>query len=112
MLPRENRFAKPIDIKKVLRFGKQCKDQNFFIRYLRSSKNHSRFAFIVSNKISKRATKRNRIRRRLRSLFFLFQKEFQENYDMIVIARPRCITLKYQEMKNEIAILLRNRRII
>jgi ribonuclease P protein component len=60
-----------------------------------------RFGFIVSRKIDKRATRRNRIRRRLRELVrteSLFQALTQYRA-VVFVARPAALKASYSELK-------------
>lgn len=112
MLPKKIRLHKSHEIIRIVHRGRFLRNAHFVIKYNRGAMGVSRIAFIVSNKISKKATIRNRIRRQLRSIFFLLQKGFKEKYDMVIIVRPPIIKATYQEMKNEIEALLRYGRII
>lgn len=91
MLPSKNRLQKKKDIDDAFRKGK-TKSNGFFVIKLKS--NHSenwRFGFIVSQKISKKATARNKIRRRLHGIINnkLKNSAFgKTGMDMLIIARP------------------------
>lgn len=68
MLPIKNRLTKKIDFQRVLKKGNKIWSKSFFVKleYNHSPNQDPRFAFIVSTKISKLATVRNRIKRQLR----------------------------------------------
>ena len=66
MLPKKNRLRKTRDIEKVFKNGKTCKDGFLFLKFFKNSLPASRFAFVVGQKISKKATTRNRIKRSIR----------------------------------------------
>jgi len=69
MLPTENRLFSDFDFKRIRRFGKGYSNQFFSFFVLNDRKhpdNPSKFGFVVSTKVSKRATKRNRVKRILR----------------------------------------------
>lgn len=52
------------DFKKILRYGKNLDFGIFKVYILKNSLSYSRFAYVVSQKVSKKATVRNKIRRR------------------------------------------------
>lgn len=69
MLPKENRLSSDFDFRRVRRFGKGHPTPFFSVFVLRDDKEPEappRFGFVVSTKVSKRAAKRNRIKRILR----------------------------------------------
>ena len=58
----------------------------FLLKYGQNKLNHARFAVVVSKKIDKRATARNKIRRRVISLIKkIFEKEL--SFDFVFILR-------------------------
>lgn len=68
MLPKQNRLRKKSDFSQVLNFGKKISSQ-YFNAFLLSDtdKDGSQFGVIVSNKVSKSAVERNRIKRTIRN---------------------------------------------
>ena len=85
-------------IKEVLKEGKVLKSKNFMFLYLPSNENSLRFAFIVSKKISKRAVKRNRVKRILKEALRLLLKKKQswtdKSYDIVIIANKTLLKKK------------------
>mgnify|MGYP003394971570 CR=1 FL=1 len=58
----------------------------FLLKYGQNNLNHARFAVVVSKKIDKKATGRNKIRRRVISLIKkIFEKEL--SFDFVFIVR-------------------------
>jgi len=106
MLPKIARLHNTKDISRVMRSGRFFRNTCLVVKYIRNTRKHCRFAFIVSNKISKKATVRNLIRRQLRSIIFLYKDRFRENYDMIVIVRAPLLKLTFQEIEKELEKLL------
>ena len=86
MLPKENRLTKKKDFERVFREGKGLKEEFLVIKALDNNLNVSRFGFIVSKKISKKAVLRNKIKRRLRELVWMRFNQFRQGIDVAVIA--------------------------
>jgi ribonuclease P protein component len=68
MLPTINRLKKKKDFERVFKKGKSFKKDFLSIRISQNNLNKIRFGFIVSQKISKKAFVRNKIKRRLREI--------------------------------------------
>lgn len=112
MLAKKYRLANSREIQKVFQKGGQIKSRFLAIRFCKSIKKNSRLAVIISNKISKKATIRNKLRRQMKSIFFNLQKNFSGNYDMIIIGRSGIVGMAFQEMKCDIEAMLHRAKII
>ena len=88
MLPRENRLKQKKDLEKVLKTGKGFREDFLILKLRENNLKESRFAFIVSQKISKRATLRNKIRRRLGEIIKMKFKKVKKGVDGLFIACP------------------------
>jgi ribonuclease P protein component len=67
----------------------------------------TRFGFIVSKKIHKRAVRRNRIKRRLREIIRTrlltdYQERLQQYATIVVVARPGSLEASYQQMEEKL----------
>ena len=134
MLPKPNRLKSKGEFRRALSGRRLCSNQFFVLYGLAatpaagsfSAENLSikntppparptRIGFIVSKKIHKRATRRNRIRRRLRELVRLHLKEnqtsgFQGYRAFVLIARPEALGATYQDLKHKMERCLLNIR--
>jgi ribonuclease P protein component len=88
MLPKNNRLKKERDFKRILRSNKIKEESFFILRILRNDINEVRFGVSVSKKISKKATLRNKIRRRMFALFSLIQPDIKKGTDILLTALP------------------------
>ena len=61
----------------------------------------NRIGFTVSNKIGNAVT-RNRIRRRLREIYRLHERELKRGYDIVVVARHRAPEADYHRLEREL----------
>ncbi len=61
--------------------------------------NTNRVGVTVSKKLGG-AVVRNRVRRRLREVYRLNEQQFRPGFDIVVVARSRCITADFQKLTN------------
>jgi len=88
VLPKINRLKKKKDIERVFKEGRGFKEDFLVLKAVKNNLKNTRFAFIVSSKVSKKATLRNKIRRRLSKLAALKMEKIKKNTDFILIAAP------------------------
>lgn len=87
MLPAQFRLRERKDFTRVLRSGKSLSLPLCVVRWSPSHLQNPRFGFIVSNKISKKAVIRNKIKRRLREAVRARVQEFLPGVDYIFISK-------------------------
>ena len=74
-----------------------------------NTRNHQRFAVVISKKVIKSAVGRNRVRRRVYEAIRLNLPEFKDNKDCIFVIYSKTIKdIDFEELKELIKILLRN----
>jgi ribonuclease P protein component len=61
------------------------------IKFVKNDLAFSRFGFIVSNKVSKKATKRNLVKRRINEIIRLNFKKIKIGFDIVIIVSPKII---------------------
>lgn len=113
MLPRENRLKKKKDFERVFRKGKGVKGNFLVLKILekKENKEEPRFGFIVSQKVSKKATLRNKIKRRLREAVRKNLKFLKKGIDGIFIALPGIKDKDFQKIKEEVEFLLKKTKV-
>lgn len=87
MLDSKNRLKKDKDFKKVFSSPKKNTVGRLSFRALKGRSSATRFGFVISNKIDKRSTRRNALKRRLRAIARNLLAKDLPNYDIIVIVR-------------------------
>lgn len=102
MLPRAHRLVKKRDFERVYRYGYAYFSPLVILKFAKNNQNEPRFGFIVGNKISKKATKRNKIKRSLRAIIKTRRKNIKSGYDYILIGRQAILGKKYSEIEREI----------
>jgi len=86
MLPKVNRLKREKDIEKVFKEGKAFKEDFLILKVVENGLRSSRFAFIVPQKVSKKATLRNKIKRRLSESVRIKMKNIKTGRDVILLA--------------------------
>lgn len=112
MLPKVNRLNKKKDIERVFREGKGFKEDFLILKMIKNNLENSRFAFIVTQKVSKKATLRNKVKRRLRELVRLKLKKIKKGLDFILLAKPGIEKKDFQEVDEALNKLFKKTEII
>ncbi|PJE69486.1 MAG: ribonuclease P protein component [Candidatus Staskawiczbacteria bacterium CG10_big_fil_rev_8_21_14_0_10_38_10] len=99
MLPKINRLKRKKEFKTIFKKGKWCKEGLLVLKLIPNDLGKSRFAFIVSQKVSKKATVRNRIKRQLREIVREIIPNIQKGFDGILIVKPGLESRNFQEVK-------------
>ena len=72
----------------------------YLVLYARPNRTHTnRVGITVSKKLG-HAVVRNRVRRRLREVYRLNEDRFAPGWDIVVVARNRCIDANFQKLTN------------
>lgn len=102
MLPSIHRLKRKKEIEKVFKNGRGFKEDFLILKVIENKLKNSRFAFIVSSKVSKKATLRNKIRRRLSEAVRLKIKDIKEGVDGVFLAIPGLEKKNFWEIKEDI----------
>lgn len=112
MLPRSNRLTKKSDFENAFKKGSSFDEKIFFLKLARNDLSYSRFGFVVSRKISKKAVIRNKIKRVLREIIRLELKKIKTGFDAIIIAKPDITEKTYRQIEETIERVLRKSRLL
>lgn len=85
MLLLKNRLRKKQEFENVLKNGKSFFYENISLRMVKNNQENSRIGFIISNKFSKKATERNKIKRQLRAIFYKTIPILKKGKDIVII---------------------------
>ena len=108
------RLTKDKEFDLVFKKGKSSYNNIIGIKCLAVGENSSgetRLGILVSNKVSKKAVERNKIRRRIRESFRLQVETVQPGHDFVVIALPEALKKEYKDIDSAIAFNLRRLRV-
>jgi len=110
MLPKENRLTDDYDFRRVKRLGKSYHCPLFKLSLAQrkvagppsGETSPSRFGFVISTKIDKRATVRNRIKRLLREAVRANLTKVPNGFDFVLVVRPQIVGKNYEEISAEV----------
>ena len=103
MLASTNRLSKEADFNKIKSEGVLYQSENFGVRVLRNSGNEiSRFAFIVSSKISNESVQRNRVKRAMSEAIRHKLHTIKEGYDVIFLPKKQIVKKSTEDIMKEI----------
>ncbi len=103
MLKPANRLAKEQDFKLLARQGKPAYSDLFSVRVLPNGLPTSRFGIVISAKVSKKATARNLIKRRLTEVIRLNIKKIKPGYDVMILVKGTAVGKDYQQLQESLA---------
>lgn len=112
MLLKENRLKKNKDFKKVFKEGKGFKEDFLVLKKAKNNLKISRFGFAVSKTFFKKATLRNKIKRKLRESVRIKLNEIKKGIDVVIIASPGLETKDFREIKEIVNKLFKKAKII
>lgn len=87
MLPKINRLKKTKDIESVFKKGEGYREGVLFLKFAKNNLGFSRFAFIISKKIAKKAVTRNKIKRILREAVGARLLEIKTGFDVVIVVQ-------------------------
>lgn len=102
MLPKEHRLTDDYDFRRVKRLGKSYHCPLFKLSIASQKVSAApRFGFVISKKIDKRATVRNRIKRLLRQAVRERLEKIPNGFDIVFVVRPNIVGKSYEEINIE-----------
>lgn len=98
MLKRSFRLRTKQDFKRVYTKGKTLNTRFFRIKTVPNDLEYSRVGVVLSNKVIKKAAKRNRRKRQMREGLRTLFPFLKKGYDVVVIAQPAAAEVSYASM--------------
>lgn len=112
MLPEVNRLKKKKDFERVFKEGKGFKEDFLFLKIVKNNLKESRFGFVVSQKVSKKAVLRNKIKRRLREIIRLSLPKVKKGIDGVLIIKAEIKTKTFLGAEEAINKLFKKAKIL
>lgn len=101
-----------MDFALVFKGGQGFKGDLFFLKARGNDLTKSRFGIIVSQKISKKASQRNKIRRRIKAIIFQKLPQIKSGLDVVISALPGAENKDFRETEQILNKLLEKAKII
>lgn len=111
MLPKIHRLNRQKDFDAIFQRGALAQDIFLAIRFLPNQQKISRFGFIISAKVAKRAVERNRLRRQLGEVIRAHLKKISPKLDFILIVKTKLIGASYEEIEGILISLLKKKKL-
>jgi ribonuclease P protein component len=109
MLATVNTLKDKRDYERVKKEGTLYQSQNFGVSVFdRGDDGYTRFGIIVSNKISKLSTHRNRIKRAFRDGLRYNLNRVKKGYDVVFLAKPSLERMVVDDIMKEIDVFVRD----
>jgi ribonuclease P protein component len=107
MLSLKNRLKKKKDFDEVFKKGKGVEGIFLFLKAKNNDLDKSRFGFVVSQKVSKKAVVRNKIKRRLRGIIISKKNFIKSGLDIVILTKKGIEQKNFLEIEKELMELLR-----
>lgn len=111
MLPRANRLSKQRDFEAVWERGRTVQDEYFKVRLAPNRQKQTRFGLVLSTKVAKRATVRNRLRRQLGSALCLRLIKIKPGQDVMIIVKSKLVGANFMELERSVDKLLKKAKL-
>ncbi len=107
MLSQKYRFHSRGGVRYTYQYGKVVRTPLFSVIFAKNTRNHQRYAVVVSKKILKSAVGRNQIRRRVYEALRLEIADFPEPIDRVfVVYNKSVVTMSFTELRRAVRELL------
>ncbi|MCJ7792752.1 MAG: ribonuclease P protein component [Candidatus Marinimicrobia bacterium] len=107
MLASKYRLPLRTELNRIRQEGKLIQGRLFSLQVgLAKSTQPSRFGFIISSKIDKKAVRRNRAKRLLSEAVNKLRPQLRPGYEVVVLAKKKIIGADYQAIEKEFKALL------
>lgn len=115
-LPTVHRLRRRHEFAAVYQAGRRFRGQLMTLRTLQRrsplAQSPSRLGVSISQKVSKRAVVRNRIRRRLHGIFLALRPRLQPGWDLVLVVHPPASQCEYAEFLRELEKLLQEANVL
>lgn len=112
MLSQKNRLKKKKDFERIAQKGKFFKENFLILKKVKNNLQWMRIGFVVSQKISKKAVERNKIKRKLRETVRANLDKIIPGYDIVFFTKKGIEKEEFSEIKNSVEKLLRQAKLL
>jgi ribonuclease P protein component len=101
-----------LDFETILRKGALRKLGPLTLRFLQHTASPTRFGFVISKKVSKKAVDRNKIRRRLKAILQKRYDSLIPGFDVVIIVGSDALKFSFQDLTDIVEELLQQAKIL
>jgi len=101
------RLRKEKDFKNIIKNGRTIGNRFLILKFIENNLNAPRIGFVVSQKVSKSAVIRNKIKRKLRAIIRDEIKKIKEGYDLIFFSKKGIEGENFKELKESVNLLFK-----
>ncbi len=112
MLPKNYRLTKKNDFAAVFKKGQSVKYGFLVCRAVKNNLPMSRFGFVVSKKISNKATIRNKVRRRLQNAVAGQLQNIKKPFDVVMVTLPGIEKKEFKDYQVAISMVFKKMGIL
>lgn len=105
---KEKILRKSEDFSKIIKQNQSYKSKYFSIYYQKSDK--TLYGITIPKKVGK-AHVRNKLKRQLKNIILINEKDIQTNINYVIIIRELAVNLSYEELQKEFMNLIKKVRI-
>ncbi len=112
-LPKKYRLTLKKEFEKVYNSGKTVKNSFLFIKFFKDqSLENSKFGIVVSTKVSKKATARNRIRRQISEAIRANLDRIINNVNVVIVTNSKIVDKEFTEIELVVSKLFKKAKIL
>lgn len=104
-------LRKKKDFESVFKLGRSSYSQLMGVKVLPNDSLNLRVGFVISNKVSKKAVKRNLLRRRMRYLVAKHADTLKSGNDLVIIMLPAALGQPFADLEKSLLYNLKRLRI-
>ena len=113
MLPKKYRLSQDRDFARVYQGGRFFSAGFIMLKVLaRNNSPEIRFGIVVSAKVSKKANKRNLLKRRIRAIIQKVLPQCKNGFDVVVLTNKEVLNRKFAELEKTLQDLLKKSGVI
>jgi len=112
MLDKKHRLKEKKDFEEVIKKGKFYSEDLLVFKKIKNNLSRTRVGFVVSQKVSKKAVVRNKIKRRLRQIIKTNLAEIKPGFDIIFFTKKGIEEKDFSEIKKTIEKLLKKAKLL
>jgi ribonuclease P protein component len=102
MFKKENRLTKNKEFDNVWQAGQSSFDKNLGVKAVKNNLKINRFGILVGIKVSKKATERNKLKRRIREAAVAQLEKLKPGFDIVIIAQPVARDKEFVEIEKSV----------